>query len=208
MMKIKRQNKLGTYLAVTVGAGCAVSVAEASVTFYGVDSANDTNLDPAGISFGIRGGYFAVDAESDYDSVFLYNSGIGYFTRGDDLEASSVLGIAARYSFTTGGFSGGAGAVAGSNNYANISFNGTDSVYEAVAQFYFDGAGGGRLIAIATTNAVPDPTDLSMVGGAALSISDGKALIDAAAVPEPSSIALLALGSAGLLARRKRQVAA
>ncbi len=55
-MKIKlRQNKLATYLAVTAGAGCATSVANAAVTFYGVNAANDTNADPSGLIIGVVG---------------------------------------------------------------------------------------------------------------------------------------------------------
>ena len=40
---------LTPYLAVTAGVGCAASVANGAVTFYGIDSANEFNADPLGI---------------------------------------------------------------------------------------------------------------------------------------------------------------
>jgi hypothetical protein len=202
MMTMKRQNKLGSYLAVTIGAGCAASVAEGAVTFYGINSANDTSSDPAGIKVGVlNSGYRNADGDGTSASYFM--GGNGYWSRGADLAS---FGDALRNgSYWKDGFI--YGAVAGRENYANISFDGHDNIFEAVGQFYFDGAGGGYLIAIATTNPVINPQDLSGVGGPALSISAGKAMI-VAAIPEPSSLALLALGSAGLITRRQRKKAA
>lgn len=115
-----------------------------------------------------------------------------YFTNGSDLGVVANFGYG---QYTTAGVVPFGGAVLGSNqNYANISFNGPDGVYEGVAQFYLNGNGGGYLVATAR-NGTNTP----------LSISAGKAAI--MAVPEPSGLALLALGAGGLLIRRKRMVA-
>ena len=193
------------YLAVTAGVGCASSVANAAVVFYG--NAGNTNIqaDPDGIKL-IGSG---TAGEGAGGGAFIrFQSGIGYFTSGTDL-AGGIGGQGAMY-FQSGNFK--FGAVSGDQNYANVSFNGADTVYEAVAQFYFDGAYGGYLMAIATLNEITNPQDLSTVGGLGLGIAAGKAMIDAAAVsavPEPSShLALLALGAGGLTLRRRLKRAA
>jgi hypothetical protein len=174
------------------------------VVFYGNASNTNIQADPAGINFGDFFGTRAVNRTQDRMSYFGFSG--GYFTRGLDQVGPVGGGITGMYRSSGGVLR--YGAVAGDQNYANMSFNGGDGVFEAVAQFFFNGTGGAYLMAIATTNAIPNPQNLSAVGGPALSISAGKAMINAAAIPEPSSLVLLALGATGLAARRQRKKAA
>ena len=110
------------------------------------------------------------------------------FTRGSDLSLTS--GDPGGLYHTDSGFV--FGAEGSSANYVSITF-GADAVFEAVGQFDLATPGSGTLVALAL-----DTT------GATLSISAGKAAIDAAAVPEPSGLllGLLALGAAGCRRRR------
>lgn len=189
-------NRLANYLTAGLGAGCLAGQADAAttVTLYGpgAQSPLTTPATPAGFNVGIA---FTPNNRciiGDYHSASAaFSSTYKYFTSGSNLPDFANFGDG---QYTASNLAIQGATLFSNQNYANITFNGSDGVYEAVAQFYLTGNGTGYLVAIARNS-----------DNSALSISAGKAAIDA--IPEPSALALLALGAGGLLARRKRSIA-
>ncbi len=198
---INKQNRLASYLTVAAGVGCAASAANGAVVFFGpgAQSSTSTPATPDGINIGSAfGGNLAVNSSPlSIDTFFASDAADIQFTSGTDLMPTSY-NVSGPYANDSGVAIGGA-VLNSDQNYINISFDGDSTVFEAVAQFSFDGNGGGYLVAIATNDA-PNAAD-------PLSISAGRALIEAATVPEPSSLALLALGASGIVIRRQRKKA-
>jgi hypothetical protein len=191
----KRQNKIGTYLAVTAGVGCVSSMADAATlvqTFSGTTTRSITSAD-----LGSTGHTWAFYPESGGEGVFKISSdsdgkSSAFFSQGDATALSSAAG-GMNYFYGTAAVNG--AVIDGvTKNYIELDFLGTDTVKEAVAEMIFDGAGGGYFTAVAWND------DLS-----ALSVPDAVTAINS--VPEPSSLSLLALGATGLLARRRRKAA-
>ena len=192
MKKIQNRNKslknnpsrrLASYLSAGVFVAATEARADIVVTRY--SSPDDY---PSGISIPIAQRTLLLAAYPTYIGANVVDAAVTLFTRGSDLSVNSHN--SGGYYRTDSGFL--FGAEGSSANYVSIDF-GADGVYEAVGQFDFVTPGSGTLVALAL-----DTT------GATLSISAGKAAIDAAAVPEPSGLllGLLALGAAGCRRRR------
>ncbi|MEY3895579.1 MAG: hypothetical protein RLZZ214_1098, partial [Verrucomicrobiota bacterium] len=178
-------------------AGAAATSAEGAttVTVYGSGVTPHAGINPSVTSF--NPGYMVLDYDGGPNGSFFSAAEGAFFSRGTDLSSDSSW--SAGY-FQPPGNTYSYGAQSGDANYVNLSLNGNDGIYEAVAQFHIT-AGELWLIALAKNS---DNSDLS--------ISAGKTAIEGgatSAVPEVSGhLALLALGSAGVLTRRRLKRAA
>jgi hypothetical protein len=213
MKKIQNRNKIvktnpSRRLASYLSAGVCVAGAEARAALQVTFSPSAAQI-AAGRGLDVGGGY--IDQSGLYNSTFSY-AGVNntIFTDGElgndhaFIAGSTHQGYGYWGEFArTGVFKN--GATSGSDNYANISFNSwtdssdvdPDESFEAVGQFDFNSDGTGTLLAVAwDDNNYP------------LAISVGAAEIQAAAVPEPSSmmLGLLALGATACARRRRHAV--
>jgi len=220
-MSIK-QNKLGSYFAVTAGAGCAASVASGAVQVINLSGFSTT----PGSTFSIPGpsggpasdglfdfgfdssttyGHFTLNTGSSYFFVDDYYSADFYGTRGNGYYYAEAFtsgpqtfptNIADNARWHDAGLSlTGGDFVIGENwlpfcdtelRFGWLSFTlnslGTNSTSPVASFNYFVYDD----VSTQATNAIPLETAI-------------------AAVPEASSLALLALGSVGLAARRQRR---
>ena len=192
-LKTNPSRRLAAYLSASVCVAGTQARADIVVTLM-------THPDdyPVGITF--VGGFVNGAPNTLADAGFAWYSATpsgGYFTGGWDLPVS-VSGPDASGQYRDGSGNLKYGATADALNYASIYFgvNAGDKQGFAVGQFDFT-TSSGSLVAIAQRD---DRT--------AISISAGKAEIDAAAVPEPSGalLALLALGATACARRRRHAV--
>jgi hypothetical protein len=197
---ITKQNKLGSYLAVTAGAGCVASVANGAVMVTHFVPETKTSIGTGNHEFTLGatpGKGYHLGASSLYAKMSSGNTGDS-FSQGIDFGTSGKAGkvfpnFIPEYYYGEELPLNGAVVDGATLNFAELDLFGDDDVRESVVAFIFDGVGGGYIVAVATND---DNT--------ALLISDGVA----AGVPEPSGLTLLALGSLGLAARRQRRKAA
>ena len=229
----QRQSKLGSYLTVALGAGAAATSAEAGIvvtryTGVGADTApastygSMSNVPSKGMKWKGGSGALQTARYRNADAQWFWQG--GEITGDFSLVAPDTINISsgwfAPYMDGTGTWN--LGAQSGDDNYVWFGRNGSTGE-DAIAQFYFDGSGGGYIKAIATdaaglsmpdgyaaiqaVAATPEPAGF-LLGGVPALIGAG-ALLRRRVRPEqaPSGLGLLALGADGLRARRQQAAA-
>jgi PEP-CTERM motif len=212
-MKKKIQNKLGTYLAVTAGIGCAASVAKGAIVVVDLSSLTTAT----GVKT-IPG----LDNYPDFD--FRANGVAGYINaiRNRSVFYSDSVGIRGNPTYGRGyqttitiafpndpdqwilwhilGDTNSAGFKAGENW---VAFKDTSNKFGWLS-FTLKSLGVNNTLPITSFGKfVYDDTSTSPANAITL-----QQAVAAASVPEPSGLMLLALGATGLVARRQRKKAA
>lgn len=162
--------------------------AATTVTFFSEDGLDDQGAEAPFNVFNDEGVGVVRSTTGSTLSIGSTNF-IGFYSPGDDFAENPGYVTELTYRVAGSLFNG---ATIGDQNFSRISL--TPGVLDAVAQFNLDGVGGGGVVAIVSND-----------DGSALSLSQGIDAIEAASVPEPSGLSLLAFGAAGLVTRRNRK---
>lgn len=196
-MIFKKKTKFGALrglaLATAIGA-CTVGVSEAAMHVTYTDDVGGLtvswtgSLDLVGLTYGGVSGPAAVVGAGTADYILSTHAGANYFSYGSSQDVfSSVIGETTATS--SGGDSFGFNSV-GSRTYLYIP-TGYISGNDITGSIFFAGL---SVADLGTIN-----SDFSWGPGA-----DQRIAASVSAVPEPSSTALLGLGTLGLLLRRRR----
>lgn len=216
---MKLQNKLGAYLTVTAGAGCAASIAEAAIQVVDLsglptapgasiafpsstgNTANDLFMPTVGndgFLLGL-GGVFYSNSQAYVDGDYVYASH-GYTSASGSADFPTMAPLyEAQWNIDgveTSRFSEGVNWLPFRDNAQNF---GWFSFTLVNLDTNADNANASTSAISSFGSFVYDDTSTSPANAISLETAI------AAAVPEPSSLTLLALGSIGLAARRKRR---
>ena len=206
----KKTSNFTSYLALTAVVGCASSVAEGAIQV--IDLSEVSTPGGAVTSVSVTNTYDGLpdimfDGTDSYDGLIaatvssaFYGNGDGYFVvcKEGVCDRSFPTSVGADYAWWRRGGGAGGGGSNGDDNW--VAFKDSEDRYGWLHLSLVDSTAPNNAAGLQLLHFVYDDAATSTANAPNLS-----AAVAAVNVPEPSSLALLALGSAGLVARRRRR---